>query len=240
MDLSRHISVFNPESVVDDIHIIGVGATGSFVAMQLARMGVQKITIYDFDTVEVHNIPNQMFDKRHLGQYKVDALESMLKDINPDITIVKNYGRVVASDIAEMSGYLFLLVDSMTARKELFLEAKKNRKLLHYWESRLGSDQARVYCLPIEEGFNYSKYEGDFYSDDVAEVSACGTSITVLPIVIATASLMISQFIAIIMRDDSVTIRHYSLFDNMYNIYYETYDNVVTGPSLALEAEVLI
>lgn len=240
MDLSRHISVFNPESVVDNIHIIGVGATGSFVAMQLARMGVQKITIYDFDTVEVHNIPNQMFDKRHLGQYKVDALESILKDINPDITIEKNYGRVAASDIANMSGYLFLLVDSMSARKELFLEAKKNKSLIHYWESRLGSDQARVYSLPIEEGFNYSRYEGDFYSDDVAEVSACGTSITVLPIVMATASLMISQFIAIVMRDDSVIVRHYSLFDNMYNMYYEMYDDIATGLKPTLEAEVLI
>ena len=53
MDLSRHISVFNPTAVKHDIHIIGVGATGSFVAMMLARMGVPVINIYDFDDVEI-------------------------------------------------------------------------------------------------------------------------------------------------------------------------------------------
>ena len=70
MDLSRHISVFNPASVKHDIHIVGVGATGSFVAMMFARMGVPVINIYDFDDVEIHNIPNQYYDNGDLGKLK--------------------------------------------------------------------------------------------------------------------------------------------------------------------------
>jgi molybdopterin/thiamine biosynthesis adenylyltransferase len=220
MDLSRHISVFNPTAVKHDIHIIGVGATGSFVAMMLARMGVPVINIYDFDDVEIHNIPNQYYDTGDLGKLKAEALADKLRLINPDITVNVGKEAVTAEDISKMSGYLFSLVDSMKVRKELWEAAKANKDLINVWESRLGSDQARVYSLPIEEGLDYSKYEQDFYDDDNAEVSACGTSITVLPVVMQTAALMIVQFIDMVMERPYVP--HYkTIFDDHYNKFEE-------------------
>ena len=87
MDLSRHISVFSPDNVKYPIHIIGVGATGSFVAMELARMGCPVLNIYDFDDVEIHNIPNQYYDNGDLGKLKAEALAEKLKLINPNIPI---------------------------------------------------------------------------------------------------------------------------------------------------------
>ena len=227
MDLSRHISVFNPAAVKNDIHIIGVGATGSFTAMMLARMGVPVINIYDFDDVEIHNIPNQYYDTGDLGKLKAEALADKLRLINPDITVNVGKEAVKAEDIANMSGYLFSLVDSMKVRKELWEAAKANTKLINVWESRLGSDQARVYSLPIEQGKDYTRYEQDFYDDDNAEVSACGTSITVLPIVMMTASLMIVQFIDLVMENPVVP--HFkTIFDNHYNKYEEDLE-ITTG-----------
>lgn len=230
MDLSRHISVFNPASVKNDIHIIGVGATGSFVAMQIARMGVPVLNIYDFDDVEIHNIPNQYYDTEDIGKLKIDALDEKLHKINPDITVNKSNAKVTAEDISKMEGYVFLLVDSMKVRKELWEAAKNNPNIINVWESRLGSDQARVYSLPIEEGKDYSKYEQDFYDDDNAEVSACGTSITVLPIVLQTASLMIVQFIDLVM-DNPVEPHFKTIFDNHYNKYEEDWEvkSVIEG-----------
>ena len=223
MDLSRHISVFNPASVKNDIHIIGVGATGSFVAMQIARMGVPVLNIYDFDDVEIHNIPNQYYDTEDIGKLKIDALDEKLHKINPDITVNKSNAKVTAEDVSKMEGYVFLLVDSMKVRKELWEAAKNNPNIINVWESRLGSDQARVYSLPIEKGKDYSKYEQDFYDDDNAEVSACGTSITVLPIVLQTASLMIVQFIDLVM-DNPVEPHFKTIFDNHYNKYEEDWE----------------
>jgi molybdopterin/thiamine biosynthesis adenylyltransferase len=230
MDLSRHISVFNPTAVKDDIHIIGVGATGSFVAMMLARMGVPVINIYDFDDVEIHNIPNQYYDTGDLGKLKAEALADKLRLINPDITVNVGKEAVKPEDVSNMSGYLFSLVDSMKVRKELWEAAKANTNLINVWESRLGSDQARVYSLPIEEGLNYARYEQDFYDDDNAEVSACGTSITVLPIVMMTASLMIVQFIDLVMENP--VIPHFkTIFDNHYNKYEEDLETNGLGES---------
>ena len=230
MDLSRHISVFNPTAVKNDIHIIGVGATGSFVAMMLARMGVPVINIYDFDDVEIHNIPNQYYDTGDLGKLKAEALADKLRLINPDITVNVGKEAVTPEDVSKMSGYLFSLVDSMKVRKELWEAAKANTNLINVWESRLGSDQARVYSLPIEEGLDYARYEQDFYDDDNAEVSACGTSITVLPIVMMTASLMIVQFIDLVMENP--VIPHFkTIFDNHYNKYEEDLETNGLGES---------
>ena len=183
-------------------------------------MGVPVINIYDFDNVELHNIPNQYYDTEDLSLNKVDALEIKLKKINPDITVNKANKAVTQDDIKEMSGYLFLLVDSMKVRKELWDAAKNNLNIINVWESRLGSDQARVYSLVIEKDKDYSKYEQDFYEDENAEVSACGTSITVLPIVLQTASLMIVQFIDLVM-DNPILTHFKTIFDNHYNKYEE-------------------
>ena len=225
MDLSRHIEVFSPDRVLNPVHIIGVGATGSFVAQMLVRMGLPTLNIYDFDDVEIHNIPNQSYDTTHLGMSKVDALTSVLKAINPEVNVNVFNKRVLEEDMAKMEGYVFNLVDGMKTRKELWLIAKENEKILHMWESRLGSDQARVYSLQINKDKDYTKYENDFYDDDVAEESACGTSITVLPIVLQTASLMMTQFIDLIMdRGDTNTFK--VIFDNQYNKYEEYWEEV--------------
>lgn len=228
MDLSRHISVFSPDAVKYPIHIIGVGATGSFVAMELARMGCPVLNIYDFDELEIHNIPNQYYDTQDLGKPKVEALAEKLKLINPSIVVNAYNGKVLpkASEegkgIDEMSGYVFLLVDSMKTRKELWEAVKKNKNIVHCWESRLGSDQARVYSLDMSVK-NFDKYEQDFYEDDNAEVSACGTSITVLPIVLQTASLMMVQFIDLVMEKVG-TYYFKTIFDNHYNKYEESFE----------------
>lgn len=191
--------------------------------MELARMGCPVLYIYDFDDVEKHNIPNQYYDTEDITLNKVDALENKLKKINPDICIHKSIKAVTAEDMTTMEGYVFLLVDNMKVRKELWNSAKTNLNIVNIWESRLGSDQARVYSLPIQKDKDYSKYEMDFYDDDVAEVSACGTSITVLPIVLQTASLMIVQFIDLIMENPA-TKYFKTIFDNHYNKYEEDWE----------------
>lgn len=227
MDLSRSIEVFNPEVLNDEIHIIGVGATGSFVLQTLVRFGVKKIHIYDMDKYEIHNVNNQSIFQSSCEKQKVNAQVELCKEINPEVEIIAHDQLVTPENIADMSGYVFLLVDSMKCRKELFEAIKKNEKIKWYWESRLGSDQGRVYCLPINKDFDYSKYETmHFYSDDSAEMSACGTSITIVSIVLSVAALMVNQFIKVVMNelDKEPYLNNFTLFDNMYNVYTENFN----------------
>ena len=85
MDLSKSYEFFQPEKDDARIHIIGCGSVGSTIAENLARCGVTKMTLWDFDRVEPHNICNQMFRQQDVGKLKVEALKDILTDINPDI-----------------------------------------------------------------------------------------------------------------------------------------------------------
>lgn len=225
-DISRSSEVFNPAFIEKPIYIIGCGATGSRVAELLCRFGVQEITCIDGDDVENVNLNNQFFDTSCVGLNKADAVKKMCKAINPNITVNVVDRYITPEDIKDMSGYVFCLVDSMSLRKEFFEVAKNNPKIDWYWETRLGSNQARVYCLPISEELDYSKYEKmHFYRDEDAEVSACGTSITIVSIVMATAALAVNQLIKIVMNKEQEEpyLSNYTLFDNMYGVYTENF-----------------
>ena len=118
MDLSKSYEFFQPEKDNSRIHIVGCGSVGSTIAENLARCGITKFTLWDFDTVEPHNIVNQMFNQNDVGALKVEALKNMLIDINPEIKDnieVKPDGWKGKM----MSGYIFLCVDSIELRKEI-------------------------------------------------------------------------------------------------------------------------
>lgn len=68
------------------IDIIGAGATGSYVAFQLAKMGIQGMHIWDADVVKSHNLPNQLYGLADVGKPKthnefVNSETGMLGDI---------------------------------------------------------------------------------------------------------------------------------------------------------------
>ena len=53
--------------------VIGVGALGGQVALQLAALGVPKLQLIDFDRVEETDVTTQGYDFEDIGQLKVDA-----------------------------------------------------------------------------------------------------------------------------------------------------------------------
>ena len=78
-DYSRQVNILNPEEFNTRINIIGAGATGSWVAFSLAKMGLQNLHIYDFDTVGMHNLPNQMFGVRDIDRNKAISIRNIIK-----------------------------------------------------------------------------------------------------------------------------------------------------------------
>lgn len=67
--------------------IAGLGGLGSHIAVMLARAGVGKLFLVDFDRVELTNLNRQAYDISHLGQHKTNALSGILKSINPYLDI---------------------------------------------------------------------------------------------------------------------------------------------------------
>ena len=70
------------------VFITGCGALGSVVAMYLAGAGVGKITIADFDTIDISNLQRQLFyATSDAGKSKARILANRLSALNPECTI---------------------------------------------------------------------------------------------------------------------------------------------------------
>ena len=69
------------------IGIAGCGGLGSNCAMALARAGVGRLVIADFDVVSRENLDRQYYFLDQVGQKKVQALQENLRRVNPDIVV---------------------------------------------------------------------------------------------------------------------------------------------------------
>ena len=65
------------------VAVCGLGGLGSNVAINLARAGVKKLVLVDFDTVDVTNLQRQQYKASQVGMPKAVALVENLKEIAP-------------------------------------------------------------------------------------------------------------------------------------------------------------
>jgi molybdopterin/thiamine biosynthesis adenylyltransferase len=105
------------------IAIAGAGGVGGIHLLTLARLGISNFNISDFDNFEVHNFNRQYGAfMSTLGQQKVDVMEYMAKDINPDAEIKKFPEGIFAHNVDEFLQDVDLYVDAL----DFFaLEARK-------------------------------------------------------------------------------------------------------------------
>ena len=65
------------------VAVAGLGGLGSNIAVMLARSGIGKLLLVDFDVVDVTNLNRQMYFIPQLGKPKTEALTELLVQINP-------------------------------------------------------------------------------------------------------------------------------------------------------------
>ena len=65
------------------VAICGLGGLGSNISIALARAGIGKLILIDFDKVDITNLHRQQYKANQIGLYKTEALISNLKEINP-------------------------------------------------------------------------------------------------------------------------------------------------------------
>ncbi|NLY44218.1 MAG: HesA/MoeB/ThiF family protein [Clostridiaceae bacterium] len=100
--------------------VIGSGGLGSPVLYYLAAAGVGTLGIADFDTVSISNLQRQILHfTRDIGRKKVDSAEEKIKNLNPDVKVIKYPYRINAENIEEIiQDYDVIIdaVDNFTAR----------------------------------------------------------------------------------------------------------------------------
>lgn len=70
------------------VGIAGLGGLGSNAAVALARAGIGKLILVDFDKVEKKNLTRQYYFLDQVGKKKTDALKENIEKINPEIEII--------------------------------------------------------------------------------------------------------------------------------------------------------
>ncbi len=69
------------------VAICGLGGLGSNIAFALARAGIGKLILIDFDSVDITNLHRQQYKANQIGMKKTEALEENLLEIAPYVTI---------------------------------------------------------------------------------------------------------------------------------------------------------
>ena len=84
------------------VAVAGLEGLGSNIAVMLARSGVGKLLLVDFDTVDVTNLNRQMYLIPQLGKPKAEALPEILYQINPYLTYRSVCIKVTPDNVKEL------------------------------------------------------------------------------------------------------------------------------------------
>jgi len=159
MIYSRQEGILNMKKVKNlDVTIIGAGATGSFSALGLAKMGVGNITVFDEDGVSEHNLPNQFYRHQDINQFKVDALKEIIHNFS-EATVRTN---VMFYEKEKLSELVIVCTDSLDSRKRVWEQFLKQPQTKYYIDSRMGGEMAHLFIVKEK-----SKKLIDFYSESL-------------------------------------------------------------------------
>lgn len=224
MNLVKSQDYFNPLDVKGRCHIIGCGSIGSTVAELLVRLGITRISLYDFDTVSSHNLANQMFFHKDIGRAKVDALKDLLCAINPDVSADIKLISEGWKDGMRLNGYVFLCVDNIDLRREIASKNSGNRAIKAMFDFRTSLEEAQHYAANWNSPTMINEFikSMEFSHEEAKEqtpVTACQVEMGVAPTVRAICDFGICNFMNFIRNNtlSKVTIL------NPYTIYVDKY-----------------
>ena len=84
------------------VAVCGLGGLGSNIAIHLARAGIGKLILIDFDRVDITNLHRQQYKASQIGMYKTDALAENLREINPYIELEAHTKRITEDNAVKL------------------------------------------------------------------------------------------------------------------------------------------
>jgi len=185
---SRQIDIVPPERIAGcKATVIGVGAIGRQVALQLSAMGIPWLQMIDHDKVEWSNLASQGYLEGDMGQLKVNATLQLCWRINAASQIHAVPERFRRS--MEIGNVVFCCVDKIDVRR-LIWESVKDRVNL-FCDGRMSAEVLRI--LTAYDAESRKHYPTTLFSADEAFVGPCTAKTTIYCANIA-AGLMLAQF----------------------------------------------
>lgn len=169
----RYADILSAETLrLASATIIGVGAVGSAIARFLAQMGVGQLQLIDPDKVGPENLGTQGFRVKDIGVPKVEAVASLLHDLNPEINLTLIPARYMR-DI-KVEPYVFMCVDTMAARS--FIYKSLSPVPTFYCDCRMALELGRL--LVVRSAADNELYLKTLHSDEESSPLPCTASST--------------------------------------------------------------
>lgn len=167
--------------------VIGVGAVGRQVALQLTAMGIPSLQLVDFDTVEISNLASQGYRERDLGMAKVIATAGMCVELRNDVQVIPQANRFGRS--MEIGDAVFCCVDKIDVRRFIWDAVK--RTVPFFTDGRMSAEVLRV--LTACDDRSRDHYPQTLFRAQEAYAGACTAKTTIYCANIA-AGMMVAQF----------------------------------------------
>ena len=102
--VSRHGVELHKRFTAATVAVCGLGGLGSNIAIALARSGIGKLILVDFDRVDLTNLHRQQYKANQIGRYKTDALAENLQEIAPYTKVKTVSEKITEENFAEILG----------------------------------------------------------------------------------------------------------------------------------------
>lgn len=100
--IERHGAELQDKFSSATVAVCGLGGLGSNIAISLARAGIKKLILIDFDRVDISNLHRQQYKASQVGRCKTEALSENLKEIAPYIELETHTVRITESNVVEL------------------------------------------------------------------------------------------------------------------------------------------
>jgi sulfur carrier protein ThiS adenylyltransferase len=167
--------------------VIGVGAVGRQLAIQLAAIGTPKLQLVDFDVVDHSNVTTQGYLAPDVGLPKVQATAAFIRQLDPTIVVQCVQDRYRPK--LEVGEAVFCAVDSIDARAAIWRSV--SRRCRFWCDGRMLAEVIRVLAAAESVGRDY--YPTTLFAQAEALVGRCTARATIYAAGIA-AGMMTHQF----------------------------------------------
>ncbi|GMV91028.1 MAG: hypothetical protein AMXMBFR82_08060 [Candidatus Hydrogenedentota bacterium] len=100
------------------VGIAGLGGLGSAIAIALARVGVGKLVLVDFDVVEPSNLNRQQYFFDQVGMLKTQALSANLSRVNPYVALETHTERLTPANVPAIFAHVDVLAEAFDVAEE--------------------------------------------------------------------------------------------------------------------------
>ena len=185
---SRQADIVPRQRILDcKATVIGIGAIGRQVAIQLTAIGVPILQLIDFDHVDISNLATQGYMQKDLDRPKVDTTAEFCREINHDLHVEIMLERFRRN--TSVGNAVFCCVDKIDARRHIW-DAVKD-KVSFFVDGRMSAEVLRVITACDESSREH--YPQTLFTANEAHTGPCTAKSTIYCANIA-AGFMLAQF----------------------------------------------